>query len=220
MSDESRDRDEPQELELLLPFHVTGRLMPSDLDRVELYFRDHPERRLILDEERAAVVASNEAISIRRAHNFARVAAAISATRDQPVRRGVVSAIRRLFELPSTQSVRWASAIAAVVIIMQAAVIGTLVVTWSSRQFSTASGVSASREPGRFATIRFADGATASAIATLLAGLDVRVVDGPAGGGLFTIRIGPQGMSDAERDRAIASLKARSDLVVFVTRLQ
>ena len=219
MSDESRDRDASQELELLLPFHAIGRLAPSDATRAEQYFSDHPDRRHILSEERDAVVASNEAISARRAHNFARVAAAIAAPRDQPVSRGVVSAIRRFFELPSVQSVRWASAITAVVIIMQAAAIGTLVVSQSSSRFSTASGVSASREPGRFAAVRFADGATASAIATLLAGLDMKVVDGPAGGGLFTIRIGPHDMSDAERDRAIASLKARSDLVVFVTRL-
>ena len=220
MSDESNDRNAPQELELLLPFHVTGRLMPSDVDRVESYFRDHPDRRQLLSEERDAVVASNEAIPVGRAHNFARVAAAISATHDQPVSRGVFSAILRLFELPSTPSVRWASAIAATVIIVQAVAIGTFVVTRSASQFSTASGVSASRAPGSFATVRFLDGATASAIAALLAGLDMRIVDGPAGGGLFTIRIGPHDMGDAERDQAIASLKARSDLVAFVMRLR
>jgi hypothetical protein len=103
---------------------------------------------------------------------------------------------------------------------MQAATIGWLAVTLYSKQFATASGEPVSREPGSFAAIRFADGATASAIAALLAGLDMRVVDGPAGGGLFTVRIGPRGMSDAEKEQAIASLKTRSDLVVFVTRLQ
>ncbi len=77
-----------------------------------------------------------------------------------------------------------------------------------------------SREPGSFVTIRFADGATASAIAAMLASLDMRVVDGPAGGGLFTVRIGQKGMSDAESERAITSLKARRDLVAFVMRLQ
>ena len=84
-----------------------------------------------------------------------------------------------------------------------------LAVAQSSNQYATASGGSVLREPGSFVTIRFADGATASAIAAMLAGLDMRVVDGPVGGGLFTVRIGPKGMSDAERDRAIASLRAR-----------
>lgn len=220
MSDDSKDRDELQELEMLLPFHATGRLMPPDVTRAERYFSDHPDRWQLLSEEKDAVVAGNEAISARRAHSFARVAAAISATRDQPVSRGVFSAIRRFFEQPSAQSVRWVGAVAAVLIAIQAAAIGTLMVARSSDQYATASGGSASREPGRFVAIRFADGATASAIAALLAGLDMRVVDGPAGGGLFTVRIGPRGMSDAEREQAIASLKARSDLVVFVTRLQ
>ena len=35
MSDESKDSDELRELELLLPFHVTGRLIPADADRVD-----------------------------------------------------------------------------------------------------------------------------------------------------------------------------------------
>ena len=219
MSDESEDRDALQELELLLPFHTTGRLPPSEATRAERYFSDHPDRWQLLSQEKDAVVAGNEAISARQVHSFARVAAAISATRDQPVMsRGVFGAIRRFFERPS--AVRWVGAAAAVLIAIQTAAIGTLLVAQSSNQYATASGGSVLREPGRFVTIRFADGATASAIATLLAGLDMRIVDGPVGGGLFTIRIGPQGMSDAERDRAIASLKARRDLVVFVTRLQ
>jgi hypothetical protein len=220
MSDDSKDREELHELEMLLPFHAIGRLTPPDVARAERYFSDHPDRWQLLSEEKDAVVAGNEAISARRAHSFARVAAAISATRDQPVSRGVFNAIRLFFERPSGQSVRWAGAIAAVLIIMQAATIGRLAVTQYSKPFATASGEPVSREPGSFAAIRFADGATASAIAMLLADLDMRVVDGPAGGGLSTVRIGPQGMSDAERDRAIASLKARSDVVAFVTRLQ
>ena len=44
MSDESDDRDALQELELLLPFHATGRLTPSEVARVEQYFSDHPDR--------------------------------------------------------------------------------------------------------------------------------------------------------------------------------
>ena len=222
MSDESKDRKVPQDEELLLPFYATGRLMPSDVVRVEQYVGDRPDRLALVSEEQDAVVAGNEAVAARRAHNFARVAARISATRSQPASRGagVLGAIRRFFEMPSAQSIRWASAVVAVVIVVQAAAIGMLALTQHSNQFATASGGSASREPGTFATARFADGATVPAIAAMLAGLDMRIVDGPVGGGLFTIRIGPQGMSDADRDRAVASLKARSDLVVFVTRLK
>ena len=190
---------------MLLPFYATGRLMPSDVMRVEQYISDHPDRLQFVSEEKEAVVAGNEAIAARRAHNFARVAARISTTRDQPASRGigVLGAIRRFFEMPSAQSVRWASAAAAVLIVLQAAAIGTLAVTTVFERSLRQRPVGprrGSREPS--STIRFADGATAPAIAAMLAGLDMRIVDGPAGGGLFTIRIGPQGMSDAERDRA------------------
>jgi len=222
MSDESRDSDALQELEMLLPFHATGRLTPADAARAERHFSDHPDRLQIVNEEKYAVVDGNEAISAGRAHNFARVAQAISATPVQPSGRGggLLIAIRRFFELPSAPSVRWAAAVAAVLIVVQAAAIAALVVTQSSSRFSTASGGAASREPGSFVTVRFADGATAAAIAAMLTGLDMRLVDGPAGGGLFTVRIGERDMSDAARDQAIASLRARSDLVVVVMRLR
>jgi len=36
---------------------------------------------------------------------------------------------------------------------------------------------------------------------------------------VFTVRLGPADMREAERDRAIAELKARSDAVAFVARL-
>ena len=220
MSEKSSDSDALQEFEMLLPFHATGRLTPSDAARAERYFSEHPDRLQIINEEKYAVVDSNEAISARRAHNFARVAAAISAMPVQPSGRGggPLNAISRFFELPSVQSVRWAAAVAAVLIVAQTAAIGVLVVTQSSSRFSTASGGSALREPGSFVTIRFADGATAAAIAAMLTGLDMRLVDGPAGGGLFTVRIGDRDMSDAARDQAIASLRARSDLVMVVMR--
>jgi hypothetical protein len=221
MSDESKNREQ-RDVEMLLPFYATGRLMPSDIVQVEQYLSDHPDRLRLVSQEQDAVVAGNEAIVAGRAHNFARVAARISATHDRPANRGagVLSAIWRFFQMPSTQSVRWVSAAAAVLIVLQGAAIGMLAVTRYSQEFATASGEAASREPGTFATVRFADGATAPAIAAMLAGLDMRVVDGPVGGGLFTVRIGPKGMSKADRDRAIASLRARSDLVAFVARLQ
>ncbi|HYS11906.1 MAG TPA: hypothetical protein VEN28_01240, partial [Burkholderiaceae bacterium] len=66
--------------------------------------------------------------------------------------------------------------------------------------------------------VRFADDASAAAIADVLSGLGVKIIDGPRGGRLFTVRIGPKTMNESERERLIAALKARSDLIVFVTQ--
>ncbi len=52
MSDESKDSDELRELDMLLPFQATGRVMPSDVDRVDAYVRDHPDRLQIISEEK------------------------------------------------------------------------------------------------------------------------------------------------------------------------
>ena len=121
--------------------------------------------------------------------------------------------------MPTSHSRGWIGAAAALVIIVQGAAIATLVVTQYSPTFTAASGGREATGAGTFVVVRFADGATTSAVTDVLAGLDMAIVDGPKSGGLFTVRLGARNMKEAERDRAIADLKAHSDLVTFVTRL-
>jgi hypothetical protein len=84
--------------------------------------------------------------------------------------------------------------------------------------FHEASGGNGTVDAGTTVFVRFADDASAAAIADVLSGLGVKIIDGPRGGKLFTVRIGPKTMSESERERVIAALKARSDLIVFVTQ--
>jgi hypothetical protein len=221
MSDERTARDGLQEVEMLLPFHASGHLPPHEAAQVEQYLSDHPDRLQSVAEEKEAVAACNEAIAPAQARNFAKVAARISPS-VRSVDRGfsVLGTIRRFFEMPSARSVRWAGAVAVILIVAQAVTIVRLAVTQYSNQFVTASGGPIWKGPGRLASVRFADAATYPAIAAMLADLHITIVDGPLGGGLFTIRIGPPDMRDAERDRIIEALNARRDIVAFVVRLR
>jgi len=126
--------------------------------------------------------------------------------------------IKRLFAMPSSPAFGFVGAAAAIVILLQAATIGTLVVSQYPGIFTGASGGNGTVDAGTTVVVRFADDASAAAIADVLSGLGVKIIDGPRGGKLFTVRIGPKTMNESERERIIAALKARSDLIVFVTQ--
>jgi hypothetical protein len=119
--------------------------------------------------------------------------------------------------MPSSPALGFVGAAAAIVILLQAATIGTLVVTHYPGIFGTAGG-NETVDAGTTVVVRFADDATTAAIADVLSGLGLKIIDGPRGGRLFTVRLGPKTMNEAERERLIAALKARSDLIVFVTQ--
>ena len=224
MSNEITPHSTDEEIEMLLPFYVTGQLDRGDADKIDEYVSRRPivARHLsLIPDQPAGAVAPNEAVAARPAGNFPRLATAIAVRPAQTARLEgrLLDRIKRFFEMPASHSRGWISAAAALVIIVQGAAIATLVVTQYSPTFTAASGGREATGAGTFVVVRFADGATTSAVTEVLAGLDMAIVDGPKSGGLFTVRLGARDMKEAERDRAIADLKAHSDLITFVTRL-
>jgi hypothetical protein len=224
MSNEITPHSTDEEIEMLLPFYLTGRLDRGDADKIDEYVSRRPivARHLsLIRDERTGAVAANEAFAARPARNFQRLATAIAVRPAQTARPDgrLLDRIKRFFEMPVSHSRGWISAAAALVIIVQGAAIATLVVTQYSPTFTAASGGREATGAGTFVVVRFADGATTSAVTEVLAGLDMAIVDGPKSGGLFTVRLGARDMKEVERDRAIADLRAHSDLVTFVTRL-
>ena len=215
------ERDKRDEVEMMLPFYVTGQLDHADADEINEYLKHHPDVAGQLDlvrAERESTAASNAIYASRPARSFDRVAAMIGKAPAQPARAAGwgLDWIRRLFGMPSSPTLGFVGAAAAIVILLQAATIGTLVVAQYSGIFTQAGGPG-TVDVGTTVVVRFADDAPAAAIADVLSGLGLKIVDGPRGGRLFTLRIGPKNMSEGERERLIAALKARSDLIVFVS---
>jgi anti-sigma factor RsiW len=216
-----------EEVEKLLPFYVTGRLDHADAEEIGDYVERHPDVAKQLDlarAERDSAVAANAIYANRPVRSFDRVAAMIGKSAAQPARaapRGLdwIDGIKRLFAMPSSPALRFVGAAAAIVIILQAATIATLVVERYSGIFIKAGVGNGTVDAGTTAVVRFADDATTAAITDALSSLGVRIVDGPRGGRLFTVRLGPKDMGEGERERLIAALKARNDVVVFVTQM-
>ena len=220
MSEDTKTRRD--EVEMMLPFYVTGQLDHADANEIDDYLKHHPDVARQLDlirAERESTSAANAIYASRPARGFDRVAAMIGKRSAQPARTAgsPLDWIKRLFAMPSSPALGFVGAAAAIVILLQAATIGTLMVAHYPGIFTPVGGPR-TVDAGTTVVVRFADDASAAAIADALSALGVKIVDGPRGGKLFTMRIGPKTMSENERERVIAALKARSDLIVFVTQ--
>jgi hypothetical protein len=220
MSEDAKTKRD--EIEMMLPFYVTGQLDHAEANEIDDYLERHPDvaRQLeLIRAERDSTAAANTIHASRPVRSFDRVAAMIGTPSARPVRSAGwgLAWIKQLFALPSSPALSFVGAAAAIVILLQAAAIGTLVVAQYPGIFGVAGG-NETVDAGTTVVVRFADDASAAAIADALSGLGVKVIDGPSGGKLFTVRIGPKNMSEAERDRLIAALRARRDLIVFVTQ--
>jgi hypothetical protein len=210
------------EVEMMLPFYVTGQLDHAEANEIDDYLKHHPDVAHQLDlirAERESTSAANAIYASRPARSFDRVAAMIGKTPARPARPAgsPLDWVKRLFAMPSSSAFGFVGAAAAIVILLQAVAIGTLVVTHYPDIFRTAGGPG-TVDGGTTVVVRFADDASAAAIADALSALGVKIIDGPRGGKLFTVRIGPKTMSEGERTRLIAALRARNDVIAFVTQ--
>lgn len=218
MSDSLEHLSEREEIEMLLPWYVTGKLARADRDRVAAYLADHPDARpqlAMIQEERAQSVRANEAIAAPGGASQARLMARAKASGTFGL-AGLWSKIEDFFAAPSASVVQWGFAIATVLIVGQAAIIGSLVSSRQGTTFETAARETAAAADGTFALVRFAEAAPVQAIFDTFAELEITIVDGPKPGRLFKVRLGPKNMTEATRNQRIGALRARVDIVNFV----
>jgi hypothetical protein len=163
--------------------------------------------------EREQSVLGNEALGAPSTGALDRLTAALPAHRPGLAERGssLWEQIVDLFRAPAMQGVRWAAMAAAVLIVVQAAAIATLLVRDGGGAYQTAAG-NASGE-GVLALVVFADEARAGAIAQLLAEFEAGIVEGPKPGDVYKIRLRTADRSDAARDALLRRLAERRDIV-------
>jgi anti-sigma factor RsiW len=219
MSDDMTDAAEREEIEMLLPWYVSGRLDADDRARVERHLARDASLRMQLDlirAEREETVASNEALRTPSAGALDRLMASLPARRPSLTERlglsGLNQAVADFFAAPSVRGVRFAAVAAALLLLAQAAVITTLLVRGDGGgTYQTASGQSDGT--GVSALVVFAEDARLPAISRLLADLDATIVDGPKPGGVYKIRIRTSDRSDAARDALLRRLAGQRELV-------
>ena len=189
--------DKPHDtIDELLPWYATGRLSPADRARVEKALKADPELQRRLDlafDELDETVRVNEHLGAPSPHVLEDLFAKIDAEPARPFRArgaGAASWLARKLMALTPRTLTLATIAATALVLVQAAVIGTMV-TQRGAGYSTASYSKFESPEGSFVLIGFTDTATAAQVLEFLKANQAVIVDGPRAGGLFKLRVAP-----------------------------
>jgi anti-sigma factor RsiW len=205
--------DERSEIEDLLPWHAAGTLSTREAQAVEAALARDPElerRYELVREELAQTIHLNETLGAPSARAMSDLFAKIDA---EPQRHAaptlnVGSRIRDFFSSLSPRTLAWSAGAAALAIVLQAAVIGGIVLNQQEGGgYRTASVSGAASGEGSFALIRFQPQASAADITHFLESNKLSIVSGPAAGGIYRVRIADTKLQKADRDRRLQPLQ-------------
>jgi hypothetical protein len=209
---------EPSEIEMLLPFHAAGTLNARDARRVEEALARDPElarQYAVVREECAETIHLNESLGAPSARAMQKLFAAIDA---EPRRRpsGPLNFSTRFagfFASLSPRTLAWSASLGALALLLQAGVIGAVLLKSQTAALLTASlspNEPATGEPGSGAPpralVRFAPDARATDITALLDRYQASIVDG-AQGGMFRLQFGDRPMTRDEISRLMGRLQ-------------
>jgi len=212
------NEDGRSEIEDLLPWHAAGTLNPREAQSVQAALASDPElarRYELVREELAQTIHLNETLGAPSPRAMAALFAKIDA---EPVRSAAPSInlaarIREFFASLSPRTLAWSAGAAALAIVLQAAVIGGIVLKeQSAGSYQTASVSGSASGEGAYALIRFQPQASAAEVTNFLETNKLSIASGPAAGGLYRVRIAATKLPAADLDRRVQSLQ--SDKVV------
>jgi anti-sigma-K factor RskA len=214
----NREAPERQDIEALLPWHAAGTLSRRDSDRVEQALasdRELARRYELVREELNETIHLNETLGAPSARAMEKLFSAIDA--EAPVvKKASFNVMGRLVELMSSFSPRtlaYAGTAAAIVLMVQAAVLTTMVV---HNQSGSSSIKLASHDTGQRAVVRFSANASLSDVTRFLDVNQAAVVQGPIRGGLYEIQLASSPMPEGDFTRAIQRMKTESRIVEFI----
>jgi hypothetical protein len=211
---------EPSEIEMLLPWHAAGTLSARDARRVDEALASDPElarQYAVIREEYAETIHLNESLGAPSARAMQKLFAAIDG---EPVRKPSMSVnisarVAEFFARLSPRTLAWSASLGAVALLLQAGVIGAVLVKNQGGSFQTASLIVNDRSapitrdlggsPPR-ALVRFSEDARVADITALLDSYQASIVDG-AKGGMFRLQFGTGAMS-------------KNDLAALMSKLQ
>ena len=208
---------DPGDIEALLPWHAAGTLSARDTRRVEEALARDPslaKQYAVIQEEYAETISLNESLGAPSARAMQKLFAAIDA---EPARKpsaslNISARIAEFFAGLSPRTLAYSAAFGAVLMLVQAGVIGAILAKQQGGTFQTASLSgpketiirSLGQESGPRALIRFTPDARVSDITAFLDANQAVIIDSMTGG-MFRIRFGDKPMSRQE----IAGLMTR-----------
>jgi hypothetical protein len=214
---------ERYDIEALLPWHAAGTLSRRDADRVEQALagdRELARRYDLVREELAETIHLNETLGAPSARAMEKLFAAIDAEEARaPRRQRSFDFGTRISEFLSSftpRTLAWSATAAAAAILVQAAVITSVVV--KEQGTSTGPSLASAASDGSFAVVRFAPQATATDITNFLGAYKATVVEGPLnmGGQLYRIRLSEAKLPKDEVGKIIRQMQGESKVVGFI----
>lgn len=205
-------QQQPSEIEALLPWHAAGTLGPRDSRRVEEALARDPRlasQVAVIREEYAETIALNESLGAPSARAMHKLFAAIDAepARKPPFSLDLAARIREFFASLSPRTLAVAAALGALLLLLQAGVIGAFLATQQagSLQAASLSSPGQTRQSALRAFVRFVPDARVSDITAFLEAHQARIVG--SSGGMFEVQFGDRPMS-------------RQEMAALMTRLQ
>jgi anti-sigma factor RsiW len=218
MSNDTTAPTEREEIEMLLPWYVSGRLDAGDRARVESYLARDAGMRHQLDlirAEQQETIAANEALRTPAAGALDRLMASLPhhtpGLAERITMSSVYQTVADFFAAPTVRGVRLAAVAAAALLLIQAVTISTLLMRGDGGTYQTASGQADTK--GVSAFVVFADDVRVPAITALLADFDATIADGPKPGGVYKVRLRSSDLSEAARGALLRRLADRRDVV-------
>jgi anti-sigma factor RsiW len=207
---------EPSEIEMLLPWHAAGTLNARDARRIDEALARDPElakQYAAIREEYAETIHLNESLGAPSARAMQKLFAAIDG---EPARKpsaslDISARVAEFFASLSPRTLAWSASLGALALLLQAGVIGAVLMKNQTAPYQTASlstnepvtRALGPEAPPR-ALVRFAPDARVADITALLDNYQASIVDG-AKGGMFRLQFGNRAMAKDE----IASLMSK-----------
>lgn len=188
---------DPSEIEMLLPWHAAGTLNARDARRVEEALARDPElarQYAVIRGEYEETIHLNESLGAPSARAMQKLFAAIDA---EPARAAIPQPlsvrISTFFASLSPRTLAWSASLGAVALVLQAGVIGAVLMKSQPATYQTASlstGAPITRELGAAparALVRFTPEARIADITALLDSYQASII-GDAKGGMFRLQ--------------------------------
>lgn len=222
---------EPSEIEVLLPWHAAGTLNVRDSRRVEEALARDPElarQYAAIREEYAETISLNESLGAPSARAMQKLFAAIDGepARTPSASLRISARIAEFFARLSPRTLAWSACLGALALLLQAGVIGAVLVKNQTSSFQTASlsmnepvtrDLGTAAAPPR-ALVRFAPDARVSDITALLDNYQASIVGG-AREGLFRLQFGNNAMAKNEAAALLSRLQ-REKIVMLAVAAQ
>lgn len=206
---------EPQDVEELLPWYVTGRVSREEARGIEAAMKTMPDlagKLAQVQRERDAVARASETVEAAPPETLQRLLQQVETTRQWRVPRieshGEAGS---WLKAAMGRNAVWQTALAAACVAIVALGVQLYNVP-AGNQFDVAGNINGAG--GSTLIVTFQPGASAGDIGSLLTSLGARIIDGPKPGGAYTVALPSNQANDVEA--ATSSLLARKDLVAGV----